>query len=393
MDPRKTAPEDILSRYKAVKDRFEQNYIAMHADARKAGVIDAKLGKQTYLEIGRRLIYQSYHERPTAEAVKTIYPGDPKRVADVGLSIFLTGPWDGQVLGWTNAATKEVGVVWSLLITVRDQLKKSGGIPPMSKDISLLKKIAYEKDDPVALRAWADIAWRSGRKEEALEILRHLAEITYPSHMAPRYHEDITFRGTYKAPWEALAEIYNHEKKFDESDKMMEIGALIYRSPSALLGYAYLKKEKGDWEAYEQCMVTVALSTDDSATAEACYRLANYYYLIHKGDIPSRDELAAQRNPVGATFSKLLGLSRSKQDWRKLAMDWYEAGSVCRYAPAMRNFAVLLREDRDYEAAAMVMERLKEHKDLWESRNIRKLRDSFKDPSFQPALPASWLEL
>lgn len=360
----------------------------MHADARTADMIDPKTSPKIFLEIGRRLIHHAYSSPATAQSVKAIWAGDPGRVHEVAHAIWMTGPWEQQIISWSLRATSDAGHVWSMVRMIHQQIEKHGANLPNSREIEKIKKIAYEKDDPLALMVWADVASRWGKKDEAFDIYQHLNKIAYPSFSQPGLFEDIRYSGHYKAPWKSLAEIHNEAGRYDEADELMKLGALAYRDPAALVSYAYLRKEKGDWESYEQCLVVAAMT----GHGEACFRLGNYYYRIFKGEIPSRDEIAAKKSPIRAWFAGLFGWFYTKKDWRRLAMNWYEMASAHGYMPGTRNFVVLLRED-GREVARDVLERIRFDHTMWNSKNVVKLRNSWDDPNFKPQLLASWLEL
>ncbi|EED15021.1 conserved hypothetical protein [Talaromyces stipitatus ATCC 10500] len=373
-------PEEWWAEHDGVKKRFEKNYATIYADNRRAKV---------FREIGRRLIHAAYNSPATAESLKPIWAGDPARVLDVALAIFSSAPWETHVVRWSVAATSEAGVVWSMIQFVHSQIKKHGTNLPNSREIERIKKIAYEKDDPVALMVWGDVAWRWGRKDEALEIFQYLNKIAYPSFSPAERNNDITYEGHYQAPWKYLVEIHNEAGRYDEADELMKLGALTYRDPAALVSYAYIRKEKGDWESYEQCLVVAAMT----GHGEACFRLGNYYYRIYKGEVPSREDIAAKKHPIRTWFVDLFGwFTLTKKDWRRLAINWYEMASALGYMPGTRNLVVLLRED-GHESATEILDRIKLDYVMWNSKNIVKLRKSWDDPNFKPDLPAAWLEL
>lgn len=355
-------------------------------------VLDPKIKPKIFLEIGRRLLDQAYNVSPdpNADALKSIWKGDPARVYEVAHSIYQGAPWDAHVVRWTTHATSDAGLVHTLALRVAHQINQygQGAHLPTSREIEMIKKIAYETDDPVALSVWADVARRWGQTEEALTIYHHLNKMVYPSSRASRYNEDVTISNMYKPPWKALFDIYHEAERLDESEQMLEVGALIYRDPQALVTYAYFKKEKGDWESYEQCLAAAAMS----GHGEACLRLGNYYYRIFKGEIPSRDQRMAEKYPWRARVSKVLTYFASKQDYRRLAVNWYEMASAHGEAEGTRNFAVLMRED-GHPNAWELMNRLRSEPRLWNNKNVIKLREQWDNPRFKPTLPTAWLEL
>lgn len=380
--------DEYWESFNEVKTAFESSYKQWYADFQKQNMLDRKISEKVFYEIGSRLIRHSYNSDPTAETIKSIWTGDPQVISDTAEAICLgCSAGSKWLFSWSLEALSQVGHVNSLVRRVYAQIRVSGKIYD-SREVMMLKQIAYEKDDPFALIAWAQIARDWGQTEEAIDIYEHLNKVTYPSNLRPRWSEDLLFKNRYKPPWKSLFEMYNEAGRYNEADKMMETGALIYRDPSALISYAYLQKEKGNWEAYEQCLVAAAVS----GNGEACFRLGNYYYRIYQGDIPSRDEIAAKKHPIRAWIAKLFGSSFIKEDWRRLALDWYEMASVHGYLPGTRNFVVLLREDGHPEAKEVLQQIQQDHA-MWQSSNIVKLRNSFDDPNFKPKLPKSWLEL
>lgn len=350
-------------------------------------VLDPKITPKIFLEIGRRLIDQAYNAPPTADALKSVWKGDVARVYEVAYAIYSNGPWERQVLAWATEATADAGLVHTLGLAVGSQMKE-GVVLDASREIELIKKIAYETDDPRALNIWAEVARRWGQTEEALTIYQHLNKMVYPSERAPRYNEDLTFNNIYKPPWKALFDIYHEAERLDESEQMLKVGALIYRDPQALVTYAYFKKKKGDWESYEQCLAAAAMS----GHGEACLRLGNYYYRIFKGEIPSRDQRMAEKYPWRARVSRVLTYFARKKDWRRLSVNWYEMASAYGEAEGTRNFAVLMRED-GHPNAQELLNRLRSEPRLWNNKNVIKLREQWDNPKFKPTLPPSWLEL
>ncbi|OKL59103.1 hypothetical protein UA08_05899 [Talaromyces atroroseus] len=380
---------EFVEDYATLREKFEKDYKWLYEDGRKSGALNPKLGPQKFLEIGRKLLHEALYSSATEQAVNNICPGDPDSVFDVGNGIYCANQWAAQFGAWVYKATARAGAMIPLAYVIVRQLDKTGG-NLRSVETERMIKIAREKRHPLALRMWAEILWSSNRADEALEILTELVKITYPSNMPESQRDDITLQESLKPPWQLVAEIYNSQGKFAEADEMMKLGALTYRDPKALVAYAYLRKEEEDWEAYEQCLVVAATTND----GEACFRLANYYYNIFKGNIPSRDELNAKKNPLAAPIYRLFGQSRPKEYFRAMAMDWYELAIMHAHAPAIRNFSILLREDGDLIQALSILSRLEEQKpEMWNSPNIVKLRDNFADLSFRPELPPSWIAL
>ncbi|EEA23045.1 conserved hypothetical protein [Talaromyces marneffei ATCC 18224] len=361
--------EQWQKNYHEVKTRFEKNYKSIYSMVQSSDLIAGKITPKVFLEIGRRLVDQAYNSRPTADALKSIWKGDPATVHEIGRAIWLSGPWEGQVSAWARVATADAGFPWALCQEVTFQIQRMGIHAPTSREMEAVKKLAYEKEDPRALMVWADIARRWGRTEEALDLYRHLNDMAYPSNRRPSLYDDITFRGDYKAPWRILADMYNEAERHEEADEMMKVGALHYRDPQALVTYAYLRKEKDDWESYEQCMLVAAMS----GHGEACYRLGNYYYLISKGEVPSRDQRIAQKHPKRAWIASWFARFFRKMDWRRRAINWYEMASAHGDSEGTRNLAVLMREDGHPEALD-IFSRLRADSGWWNHKHILKLR-------------------
>lgn len=366
------------------------SYMRLYTLARNNNALDSNITPKMFLEIGRRLIDQAYNSRASADALKNIWKGHPGRVYEIAYAIRVHGPGQahGHVFQWAMKATGEAGLVQALGIAVAAQIKTKGAMLPNSREIEMIKKIAYETDDPMALSVWADVARIWGQTEEAVTIFQHLNKMVYPSERRPTYVEDVLYQGVIKAPWSALFDIYHRTERFEEANEMLKIGALNYRDPQALVSYAFIRKEKEDWEAYEQCLVAAATS----GHGDACFRLGNYYYLISKGDIPSRDQRLAEKHRFRAWVAKILRYAYEKEDWRRLAANWYEMASAHGNSEGTRNLAVLKRED-GHPNAWELMEQLRSDPRMWKSKNIIKLRDQWDNPKFKPTLPAAWLEL
>lgn len=374
--------------YRKVKDSFENSYMQFYSDGQKTGLLDSTITPKVFLQIGRGLIDQVYNVDASADALKSIWKGDPGRVFEVAHTIWTKAPWETHLYRWALVATRDAGLIHTLGLEVISQIKKFGANLPASRAIETIRKIAYETDNPVALNIWAQVALIWGRMEEAMTIYQHLNKTIYPSLRKPRYNEDILFEGSFKAPWRGLFEIYHKAERFDEANEMLKVGALIYRDPQALVSYAFLRREKDDWEAYEQCLVASAVS----GNGDACYRLGNYYYLISKGEIPSRDQRIAQKHRFRALVARCLGFFNRKKDWRHLALNWYEMASVHGISEGTRNLAVLMRED-GHPLALELIELLRSDSKWWNNKNVIKLRQQWDSPKFKPTLPPAWLEL
>ncbi|RAO70623.1 uncharacterized protein BHQ10_006635 [Talaromyces amestolkiae] len=382
--------EEWLKNYREVKAKLEMSYMQMCASAHVREMIDPSITPKIFLEIGRRLIDQAYHSKAIADSLKNIWKGHPCRIYEVAFAIRNSGPGlpYQHVLHWTMKATSDAGLVETLGVIVSAQIKKKGAMLPNSREIEMIKKIAYETDDPKALSVWADVARIWGQTEEALTIFQHLNKMVYPSERRPMFTDDISYGGLIKPPWSAMFDIYHKSERFDEANEMLKIGALHYRDPQALVSYAFIRKEKDDWEAYEQCLVAAAMS----GHGDACFRLGNYYYLISKDEIPSRDQRLAERHRFRAWVAKIFGYAYKKEDWRRLASNWYEMASAHGISEGARNLAVLKRED-GHPNAWELMEQLRSDPRLWKSKNVIKLRDQWDNPKFKPTLPKAWLEL
>jgi tetratricopeptide (TPR) repeat protein len=373
-----------------LKAKFEKDYKWLYEDGRRHGAFDPKLGLGKFREIGRRTLHDAENSPLTAQVVNSICPGDPDTVFDVGNAIFRSNQWAASFGAWVYKVTPQAGAVIPLAYCILSQMRETGGGKLRSVESEQMIEIARERRHPLALRMWAELLWQSGHPNEALKILNELVKNTYPSNTPGNQRDDILLDGFLKPPWQLVAEIYNSQGKFAKADEMMKLGALAYRDPSALVAYAYLRKEAEDWEAYEQCLVVAA----GANYGEACFRLANYYYNIYKGEIPSRDEMNYKKNWFAAPIYKLFGQSRTQKYYRAMAMEWYFLAVMHNHIFAIRNLAILLREQGDSEVAYAMLTRLKELKpELWDSSNILKLRNQFSDTTFQPELPPSWIAL
>jgi tetratricopeptide (TPR) repeat protein len=359
----------------------------IYKTALQHGVIDKKLTQDSFEDIARRLIDVSGRDYPDAISLKNVYNGDPNTVLGVASALNRWIPWYPFLYRWATQSTADAGATISVVSFVRNELKKPF-TTYQTREFRQLEVLA-NRGIPLAMRMQADVYWDQKRYEKAIELLKQLHSRTYPSNTAVGYKDDITMQGDITAPWNRLAEFYIHLDLQDKANAMMKTGALDYQDPDALMAYAFLMKEQEDWESYEQC-VSIAATAGNGA---ACRRLGNFYYQIFQGKIPSADGLPQNTSWFHSFFHGLLGKPRTLQDFRKLAIDWYELALLHGDKKATRNYVILCREDGRIHNALEALHSLEKRQEDWNSPNIVKLRARFDDVNFQPKIPQPWLEL
>ncbi|KAH8704183.1 hypothetical protein BGW36DRAFT_370831 [Talaromyces proteolyticus] len=363
----------------------------IYKDAQKMGIIDSKMTHKDFHIIASVILHvmdlRIRSGDSTQKGVKTIHD-DPNKVYEVAVALSMAMPWDKRINSWAVTATAKAGAVYPIALMVYSQISRVG-YPEQTPELNRIEYLVKEHEHPLAMRVYAEVLWSKEMPAEAIEMLERVYKRTHPSHARVRFREDITISDSISPPWKRLIEFYNLCGFYEKADEMTKVGALEYRDPDALLAYALLMKEQENWHAYSQCVIMAATA----GHADACYRLGNYYYRIFKGSIPSPDQVDKDAGLIGSFFYTLLGQARRKSEFRKLAMDWYELAFLHGNTHALRNYAVLLREDGNRETAANVLSNLEHRKEEWGSPNIKKLRQRFYDDTFKPKIPDSWLEL
>ncbi|KAJ9297515.1 hypothetical protein DTO271G3_4290 [Paecilomyces variotii] len=314
----------------------EFGYVVYNS-AMKAGRLP-DISAETYTYILKRIIEEAYSGPPTAMAARRISK-DLDTVFAVAAS-FPTGRPPNGLARWTVTATASAGGFLGVLHVAAEHLKRvpTAGRTPIL-DLVEQWATASEDPDPRVTILYAQILGRRGQYREAIAAMEKLMQRIYPTKLQPSMMEDISMNGNLEPPWKIYA--WLTEKIGDQAatDETLKMAALEYQDPSALVTYAHVMQTQGDLEMYEECMNKAATAGD----AEACRKLANFYYLTHHGRFPRRED--QNTSGIRSRIVSLFKQSRTKDDYRKLAIDWYELSFHHGSKKAALLLSMLLRED------------------------------------------------
>ncbi|CEJ54607.1 hypothetical protein PMG11_00911 [Penicillium brasilianum] len=278
---------------------------------------------------------------------------------------------------------------------------------------------------PPAMVLHAKILAMRGEYEKAFELMeKRVLPFLSPTRRKPSLFNDITMGDLFESPWRVYALLHaSYDAHFDspesrqKSDDATRIAALEYNDPQALIEYASLKMNEKDYEKYEECMCQAATTCEPNAILY----LANYYYHTFHGRYPTAGERAAlakakaqgqpaptiptpsstsetKANPTIFTtalnwVSSFFNQSMPREDYRKLAMDWYALGFHSGIPQAAFMLALMAREQGDELDGSVFMDRASEdlEKDPEFAKKIQELRDNWYDPEYVPRLSSKML--
>lgn len=246
---------------------------------------------------------------------------------------------------------------------------------------------ATKDEDPRAIVMHAKVLGRREQYREALAVLEKLMDKTYPTRVQPGISEDVTMQGRLEAPWELHAWLNERIGNQEATNRVLKMGALEYQDPRALVEYAHIVHMQGDLEAYEEYMNKAAAG----GHAEACRKLANFYYLTSLGRFTTREERSEARNAFAAFFSRLFRQSRTKDDFYKLAMEWYELAFAHGSDKAALVLAILMREKGESESGLRFLQSAENTKKF--PKAVRRLRDIWEKPDVRFPVPEQLLDL
>lgn len=351
------------------------------------GTFNSRLTQGAFEYLAWQLIDASGRMPADAASLKKIYIGDPNIVFGVATAMKMCMPFFHSLWVWAVKATASAGATVSI-VTMIDRELALPFTTYQTREFLQLEVLA-SRGIPLAMRMQAEVYWDQKRYDKAIKMLEQLHDRTYPSNFYVGIKDDITLSGRLNAPWNRLAEFYMHRDMEQKADALTKVGALDYQDPDALMAYAFRMKEQGNWDAYEQCVSIAATAGNGTA----CMRLGNFYYQIFQGTIPSAYVLPENTPWLRSHFYRWLGIRRPRNDFRKLAIDWYELAEIHNDKRAIRNYVILCREDGEINKAADSLLKLQETPRDWKSPNIVKLRERFYDDDFKPKIPPSWLQL
>lgn len=365
----------------------------IYYSARAAGIL-SEIRYESFVYLAKRLVKESRKGPPSSYAAMRI-SRDVDTVFWVGMVL---GPLIPDVADWAFVATTLAGAREPVIFRASKVLKEVR-IPARDDLFNRIEELAIHEEDPRAIVLHAKVLGQREQYQEALAVLETVMPLIYPTKMRPPVREDITMGDTIDPPWKVYA--WLKEKLGDQkaTDQALKMAALVYQDPGALITYAHVMQQEGNMEMYEECMSKAATSGDP----EACRKLANFYYLTYRGRFPMRDGDEAevkdkdksqhQKKKIGFLRSKiaaLFGQTRTRQDYRKLAIDWYELAFNHGSRKAAIILSMLLREDGDSEAGKHFLELAEQEPKLVPL--TRRLRENWNNKEFEFKIPIQLLD-
>lgn len=355
---------------------------------------------------------------------------------------------------WVTTAAADAGVDIAIFILASRFLQISFR-PKRTPILDRVEHMAMRKQDPRAMILHAAALHRRGQTDEAIAMMDEVMSRIYPTKIQPSVYNDIHLDGCIESPWVLQALLKESIGDSSASNEVIKAAALTYQDPDALIRYAQIKMGEGDLEMYEECMSKAATA----GNAEACWKLANFYYLTFHGRFPRRGEKKQQKkkgiqnktassenasveqstqgdmsqrqssppksaaesdnnaaegegekapvyrsllDKLSERLSYMFGLSRPKEDYRKLAFYWYNLAANHGSKKAALLFAVLARQDKLWDVGRnWLLLALEDGRLFKEVKFVRpaKLRQftnelmlNWNDFEFEPKIPPKLLE-
>lgn len=276
---------------------------------------------------------------------------------------------------------------------------------------------------PPAMILQAKILGMRGEYQEAFELMeKRVLPYLNPTRRAPGIYMDITMTDVFESPWRVYALLHaSYDAQFDSADSRQKadaatrIAALEYNDRKALVEYASLMMNVKNYDEYEECMCKAATLGDKNAVLY----IANFYYQIYHGRYPTTaervalDKAQATGHPAPSTastppqphakpniftpalewISSFFNQSMSREDYRKLAMDWYFLAVHHSIPQAAFMMALLARETGEELDGSVILDiasvHLQDHPEF--AKKIEELKDNWYDPEYVPRLSSKML--
>jgi hypothetical protein len=293
---------------------------------------------------------------------------------------------------------------------------------PRTKWTDMVEQFSDEGFPP-AMVLQAKILGMRGEYEQAFELMeKRVLPYLQPTRRHPGLFKDITMADLFESPWRVYALLHaSYDANFDspesrqKADDATRIAALEYNDRKALVEYASIMMNEKNYDKYEECMCKAATFGDRNAILY----IANYYYQIFHGRYPTQAERVAlakaeaqgQQPPPNPTSpseekpnsniltsalgwaSSFFNQSMSREDYRKLALDWYALGFKFSIPQASFMLALMAREQGEELDGSIIMDHARTHLEDHPEfvKKIEELRDNWYDPEYVPRLTSKML--
>jgi hypothetical protein len=290
---------------------------------------------------------------------------------------------DERILIWAAHATSAAGASLPTMFLVVKHLR-SVTFPLPTKNLDLVEQWAIHDQDPRAIALHSKVLGKREQYQEALVLLEKVMEWTYPTRLQPSTFEDVTLGGLLEPPWQLYAWLKESIGDQKATNAMLEMAALEYHDPKALVDYAHLMRVQGNTAMYEECMNKAATA----GNPEACRKLANFYLLTYLGRLPSQQ---SEDKSFRARISRFFGQSRTPEDYRKLAVNWYELAFAHGSNMAALILAILLREAGHLELGLEYLRHAEEGRKF--PKLIARLKKNWENDDVQFSVPDQLLDI
>ncbi|KAF7585429.1 hypothetical protein BBP40_010957, partial [Aspergillus hancockii] len=385
----------------------------LYTEALKFDAVDIPF--RTFHRIAKELYEVAYTQTPSGDAFARIHE-DVDVVYNVGLAV---AAGDSTFTEWlfTSGALASARVplffvvsrYLALTLKEKQEIRHSGLL-------DAIERLAQYRD-PRAMQLHAQVLGRRGKYKEGIVLMEEVLGMIWPSKLDGPTPGDAYIVSQFMwKPWEVYAWLKEKDGDARGADEVMRTAAFEYEDPKALMKYATIMMRDGELEKYEECMSKAA----SSGNAMACLKLANFYYLTSQGWFARRglkgecclpaatvttETVLTRRDadaggPIGETkssrtlgsfFSFLFSDVKSHEEYRKLAMEWYELAYNHGSVSAAFFLAVFLREDGDHELGWQFLQDVKDHGG--KGSFTKKIEGEWHDKDYHHAIPLHLFDL
>ncbi|KAF7161824.1 hypothetical protein CNMCM5623_007289 [Aspergillus felis] len=407
---------DLTARLKYLDEKGPLLWMSALAE----GLLDDKVTKNEFLDIAKRLLETAHRELPSADAIRGI-SSDPDLIFQIGYIISGGNPTFRE---WLLASTTHAGARVPLLMSVARYLNSLRDAAPVrTPTLEKIEHLALHDRDPRAMTLHAKILGLRKRYADALRLVEQVMALIYPSKV-PVAKDGGFAMARIEPPWRVYAwlkEKANATTKTGtataaeagtQTDGLLRSAALDYQDPASLVQYATARMQAGDLAMYENCMSRAATA----GNAEACRRLANFYYLTSLGRYPRRGVREAEaeatapvetatkptpspssqtseprnRGKFSALLSSVFG-PQPRAEYRKLATEWYELAFSHGNEQAAVALAVLLREDGSAARGLQLLKQIEGSPSF--GPLVRRIKSQWDEQDQEVGIPAELLDV
>lgn len=283
---------------------------------------------------------------------------DPDITFNIGQVVSIGDP---RFREWVVTACTLAEARFATIISATRMLDKATTAPKPSIALNKIEYLALQVRDPVSMTLHARVLILREQYNEALAMIEEVMRIIRPV-TTSRISQDKHFP-LDMAPWNVYEEANRKIGNDAAADKAVETAARDYQDPQALYRLAGSYMKDGDLENYEACMSKAA----STGNADACRKLANFYYLTCLGHYPRRGENATeqkqrqqeqqqQKQQKKSWISYFFGRMLSPDDYLNLAREWYELACTNGSHDAALTMSLLLRLDGKFDLGKQYLE-------------------------------------